>query len=67
MLKFYQCTPEFTTLEESWFDELLQEIDGTILRPDPRNRNTESENFQAVYRMFDNIDDPIDIKNGYSP
>ena len=67
MLKFYQCTPEFTTFEESWFNELLQEIDGTILRPDPRNRNTESENFQAVYRMFDNIDDPIDIKNRYSP
>lgn len=67
MLKFYQSSPEFTGFEESWFNELLQTVDGTILRPAPRNINEESENFQKVYRMLDNIDDPIDIKNGYSP
>lgn len=66
MLKFYQSSPEFIS-EENWFDDLLQETDCTILRPDPRYINEESESFKKVFQMLNNIDDPVDIKNGYSP
>ena len=66
MLKFYQSSPEFIS-DEYWFNDLLQEIDCTILRPDPRYINEESKNFKKVFQMLNNIDDPADIKNGYSP
>lgn len=63
MKKFYQVEPEY--FNEEMFNELLEIADCTIIG-NRYCRGAETENYKKVYKMLENIDDPDDIKNGYS-